>query len=83
MCKHAREMAWSLRLVFALFLAGCTAIVDADERKLGPSPAPCNPKDAPSMCVCLDGTQSVQTCNPAGRYDPCRCPMNVAGRPAR
>jgi hypothetical protein len=82
-CQHPREMTWSLRLGFVLFLTGCTAIVDADERKLGPSPQPCNPKDAPSMCVCLDGTKSVQTCNPLGRFDPCRCPTGGAGSPAR
>jgi hypothetical protein len=76
-------MSWSLRLCFFVYLAGCTAIVDADERKLGPSPAPCNPTDAPTKCVCLDGTMSIQTCNTLGRFDPCRCPMGVAGSTAR
>jgi hypothetical protein len=77
-CQHAREMGLSLRLGLVLFLGGCTAIVGADERKLGASPAPCNPKDPPSMCVCIDGTKSIQTCSAMGRLDPCRCPMAAA-----
>jgi hypothetical protein len=81
-CQHPREMSWWLRLGLVLFLAGCTAIVDADQRKLGASPSPCNPKDAPKSCVCLGGMMSVQTCNALGRFDPCRCPTNVAGGPA-
>ncbi len=74
-------MTWWRRLSLFLFLSGCTAIVDADQRKLGPSP--CNPQDPPAMCVCLDGTPSLQTCNATGRYEPCRCPMNAAGSSAQ
>ncbi|HKP56452.1 MAG TPA: hypothetical protein VJV78_07025 [Polyangiales bacterium] len=65
-----------------ILLAGCTAIVDADQRKLGPSPVPCDRREPPLTCVCIDGTPSVQTCNALGRYDPCRCP-GAAGSGAK
>jgi hypothetical protein len=71
-----------LALVWVLFLVGCTAIVDADQRKLGPSPVPCDPREPPLKCICINGTQSVQTCSALGRYDPCRCPMTTAGSAA-
>lgn len=78
-----RYMSRSTRAALGVFLllGGCTAIVDADQRKLGPSP--CNPSAEPLRCVCLDGTQSIQTCNASGRYEACRCPTLTAGSGAR
>jgi hypothetical protein len=78
-------MSSSMRLAlgWVVFLSGCTAVVDADQRKLGPSPVPCDRTDPPLMCVCINGTPSVQTCNSLGRYDPCRCPTPAAGSGAK
>lgn len=56
----------------AIGLSACSAIVDADPRKLGPAPVPCDPS-VPAPCVCSDGSMRTQQCNALGRYDACPC----------
>jgi hypothetical protein len=74
--SHCLRIGWLLTLVGAV---GCSAIVDANPRKLGPSPVPCDAKAKPAECLCPDGSTSTQSCNALGRYDPCKC-AGAAGR---
>ena len=57
--------------VSAFWLAGCSALVDPDTRKLEPQPVACQPGEI-ANCPC-DGTWSTQRCNAGGGFDPCMC----------
>ena len=67
----ARLMRVRVLIAFA-FIAGCSAIVDADKSKLGAVPIPCEPGTT-AACPCRDGTMSTQVCNDLARYDRCAC----------
>lgn len=80
--SQALRIGWLLALVSgagSVGTVGCSAIVDADHRKLGPSPVPCDAKAKPAECLCRDGSTGTQSCNSLGRYDPCKC-AGAAGR---
>jgi hypothetical protein len=64
-------------LVFVLGLAGCSAIVNPDTRKLEPQPVACMPGEV-ANCPCGD-SWSMQVCNAGGAFDPCMCGGNGGG----
>jgi hypothetical protein len=73
-----RVAAFEGWIALAFTLSACSAVVDADPRKLGPKPVPCDPGSSVT-CICANGASSLQNCNALRRYDPCSCMQPVAG----
>ena len=68
----------SLAWVLTMLATACSAVVDTDKAKLGPSPVPCEPGQT-AACPCRDGSTSTQKCNAMARFDTCVCGA-TAGR---